>query len=115
MRRADVPAACAATLCRRRRGLSAMTQDELKKAVATAAVEFVVPGQVLGVGTGSTVDFFIDALAAARVPVSAAVSSSERSTRRLRDSGIRVVDLNEVEEIAVYVDGADEIDASFSM
>lgn len=92
-----------------------MTQDELKKAVATAAVEFVVPGQVLGVGTGSTVDFFIDALAAARVPVSAAVSSSERSTRRLRDSGIRVVDLNEVEEIAVYVDGADEIDASFSM
>ena len=92
-----------------------MTQDELKKAVATAAVEFVVPGQVLGVGTGSTVDFFIDALAAARVPVSAAVSSSERSTRRLRDCGIRVVDLNEVEEIAVYVDGADEIDADFSM
>jgi ribose 5-phosphate isomerase A len=92
-----------------------MTQDELKKAVATAAVEFVVPDQVLGVGTGSTVDFFIDALAAARVPVSAAVSSSERSTRRLRDCGIRVVDLNEVEEIAVYVDGADEIDAGFSM
>jgi len=92
-----------------------MTQDELKQAVAAAAVEFVVPGQVLGVGTGSTVDFFIDALAAARVPVSAAVSSSERSTRRLRDCGIRVVDLNEVEEIAVYVDGADEIDAGFSM
>jgi ribose 5-phosphate isomerase A len=92
-----------------------MTQDELKKAVATAAVEYVVPGQVLGVGTGSTVDFFIDALAAARVPVSAAVSSSERSTRRLRDCGIRVVDLNEVEEVAVYVDGADEIDAGFSM
>ena len=92
-----------------------MTQDELKKAVATAAVEYVVPGQVLGVGTGSTVDFFIDALAAARVPVSAAVSSSERSTRRLRDCGMRVVDLNEVEEIAVYVDGADEIDAGFSM
>ena len=92
-----------------------MTQDELKQAVAAAAVEFVVPGQVLGVGTGSTVDFFIDALAAARVPVSAAVSSSERSTRRVRDCGIRVVDLNEVEEIAVYVDGADEIDAGFSM
>ncbi len=92
-----------------------MTQDELKKAVAAAAVEFVVPGQVLGVGTGSTVDFFIDALAVARVPVSAAVSSSERSTRRLRDCGIRVVDLNEVEEIAAYVDGADEIDAGFSM
>jgi len=92
-----------------------MTQDELKKAVAAAAVEFVAPRQVLGVGTGSTVDFFIDALAAARVPVSAAVSSSERSTRRLQDCGIRVVDLNEVEEIAVYVDGADEIDAGFSM
>jgi ribose 5-phosphate isomerase A len=92
-----------------------MTQDELKRAVATAAVEFVVPGQVLGVGTGSTVDFFIDALATARVQVPAAVSSSERSTRRLQDCGIRVVDLNDVTEIAVYVDGADEIDAGFSM
>ncbi|HQR54295.1 MAG TPA: ribose-5-phosphate isomerase RpiA, partial [Burkholderiales bacterium] len=92
-----------------------MTQDELKKAVAAAAVKFVVPGQVLGVGTGSTVDFFIDALAAARISVPAAVSSSERSTRRLVEKGIRVVDLNEVTEIAVYVDGADEIDAGFSM
>ena len=92
-----------------------MTQDELKRAVATAAVEFIVPGKVLGVGTGSTVDYFIDALAAARLDVRAAVSSSERSTRRLRDCGIRVVDLNEVTEIAVCVDGADEIDAGFSM
>jgi ribose 5-phosphate isomerase A len=92
-----------------------MTQDDLKKAVAAAAVRFVVPGQVLGVGTGSTVDFFIDALAAANLQVAAAVSSSERSTRRLRDCGIRVVDLNDVEDIAVYVDGADEIDAGFSM
>jgi len=92
-----------------------MNQDELKRAVATAAVKFVAPGQILGVGTGSTVDFFIDALAAARVDVPAAVSSSERSTRRLQDCGIRVVDLNDVEDIAVYVDGADEIDAGFSM
>ncbi len=92
-----------------------MNQDELKRAVAAAAVKFVVPGQVLGVGTGSTVDFFIDALAAARISVPAAVSSSERSTRRLVEKGIRVVDLNDVSEIAVYVDGADEIDAGFSM
>ncbi len=92
-----------------------MTQDELKRKVAAAAVGFVMPGEILGVGTGSTVDFFIDALAAARVPVPAAVSSSERSTRRLEACGIRVVDLNEVTEIAVYVDGADEIDPGFSM
>jgi ribose 5-phosphate isomerase A len=92
-----------------------MTQDELKQAVAAAAVKFVVPGQVLGVGTGSTVDFFIDALAAAKLDVPAAVSSSERSTRRLAEKGIRVVDLNEVSDIAVYVDGADEIDSGFSM
>ena len=92
-----------------------MTQDELKQAVAAAAVKFVVPGQVLGVGTGSTVDFFIDALASAQLDVPAAVSSSERSTRRLAEKGIRVVDLNEVSDIAVYVDGADEIDSGFSM
>lgn len=92
-----------------------MTQDELKRAVAAAAVGFVTPGEILGVGTGSTVDFFIDALAAAKVPVPAAVSSSERSTRRLEACGIRVVDLNEVAEISVYVDGADEIDPGFSM
>jgi ribose 5-phosphate isomerase A len=92
-----------------------MTQDELKRAVAAAAVKFVVPGQTLGVGTGSTVDFFIDALAAAHIAVPAAVSSSERSTRRLQACGIRVVDLNDVAEIAVYIDGADEIDAGLSM
>lgn len=64
-----------------------MNQDQLKQAVAAAALDFVLPGQVLGVGTGSTVDFFIDALAAARVAVPAAVSSSERSTARLRHRG----------------------------
>jgi ribose 5-phosphate isomerase A len=92
-----------------------MTQDELKQAVGRAAVNFVIPGEVLGVGTGSTVDHFIDALAGAGAQVPAAVSSSERSTRRLTERGIPVIDLNEVREIAVYVDGADEIDAGFSM
>jgi ribose 5-phosphate isomerase A len=92
-----------------------MNQDQLKQAVAAAAVDFVQPGQVLGVGTGSTVDFFVDALAAARIEVPATVSSSERSTRRLRHHGFTVVDLNEVVDIAVYVDGADEIDPGFAM
>jgi ribose 5-phosphate isomerase A len=91
------------------------TQDDLKRAVASAAIGFVPRGEIIGVGTGSTVDFFIDALAAEHVPVAAAVSSSERSTQRLLGHGIRVVDLNEVESISVYIDGADEIDPGFSM
>jgi ribose 5-phosphate isomerase A len=93
----------------------ASNQDDLKRAVAQAAVRYVAPGKVLGVGTGSTVDFFIEALAAAAVPVPAAVSSSERSTRKLTALGIPVLDLNDVDSIAVYIDGADEIDPSFSM
>jgi ribose 5-phosphate isomerase A len=92
-----------------------MNQDELKRAVGAAAVAYVETGEVLGVGTGSTVDCFIDALAAAGRHVPAAVSSSERTSRRLAAIGIRVVDLNEVESIGVYVDGADEIDSGFSM
>jgi ribose 5-phosphate isomerase A len=91
------------------------SQDELKRAVAEAAVRHVQPGAVLGVGTGSTVDLFIDALAAAGVAIPAAVSSSERSTRRLTALGIEVVDLNEVDELPVYIDGADEIDPGFCM
>jgi ribose 5-phosphate isomerase A len=91
------------------------TQDELKRAVARAAVRHVLPGRILGVGTGSTVDLFIEALAAARVPVSGAVSSSERSAARLQAAGIRMLDLNEVEDIPVYIDGADEIDPEFCM
>ena len=91
------------------------SQDELKRAVAQAAVRHVQPGEVLGVGTGSTVDLFIDALAASGVAVPAAVSSSERSTRRLEALGIPVVDLNEIDVLPVYVDGADEIDAGFCM
>jgi ribose 5-phosphate isomerase A len=91
------------------------TQDELKRAVAQAALAFVPHGQILGVGTGSTVDLFIDALAAAAIEIPAAVSSSERSSRRLMNCGIQVVELNEVESISVYIDGADEIDGGFAM
>ena len=91
------------------------TQEEMKRAVAQAAIKYVQPGKVLGVGTGSTVDLFIDALAAAKIDVTAAVSSSERSSRRLAGHGIRVLDLNDVDDLPVYVDGADEIDAGFSM
>jgi len=91
------------------------TQQELKRAVAAAALRFVLPGKVLGVGTGSTVDLFIDALAAAKLDVKQAVSSSERSTAKLDAIGIEVLDLNDVEDLPVYVDGADEIDAGFHM
>jgi ribose 5-phosphate isomerase A len=91
------------------------TQEELKRAVAQAALAFVRPGAVLGVGTGSTVDLFIDALAAAKIDVPAAVSSSERSSRRLAACGVRILDLNDVEDLPVYIDGADEIDPGFSM
>ncbi len=91
------------------------TQEELKRAVAQAALKFVRPGAVLGVGTGSTVDLFIDALAAAKIHVPAAVSSSERSSTRLASHGVRILDLNDVDELPVYIDGADEIDPGFSM
>jgi ribose 5-phosphate isomerase A len=91
------------------------TQQELKRAVAAAALRFVLPGKVLGVGTGSTVDLFIDALAVAKLDVKQAVSSSERSTAKLAAIGIEVLDLNDVEDLPVYVDGADEIDAGFHM
>lgn len=94
-------------------------QDQSKRAVARAALEFVVPcfsdGAAIGVGTGSTADFFIDELAAYRSSIAATVASSERSAARLRACGIPVVDLNEVDAIPVYVDGADEIDDSLSM
>jgi ribose 5-phosphate isomerase A len=90
-------------------------QDHLKALVADAALAHVPSGQVIGVGTGSTVDLFIDALAAAivagRLQVPGAVSSSERSTRRLQGHGIAVVEAAAVERLAVYVDGADEINS----
>ena len=92
-----------------------MTQDELKALVGRAALDFVVPLAVVGVGTGSTVDRFIDALATVKDQISGAVSSSQRSTERLQAHGIRVLDANEVEAIPVYIDGADEIDRHGNM
>ena len=91
------------------------TQDELKAQVAQAALAYLVPGQVIGVGTGSTVNKFIEALARVKDQVPAAVSSSEASTERLRAIGIAVLDANDVERLSVYVDGADEIDGQGCM
>jgi ribose 5-phosphate isomerase A len=88
-----------------------MTQDELKALVGQAALQYVVPGEIVGVGTGSTVNKFIDALATMKDRIPGAVSSSVASTERLRAIGIRVFDSNDVESLSVYIDGADEIDA----
>ncbi|MDO5624286.1 MAG: ribose-5-phosphate isomerase RpiA [Pseudomonadota bacterium] len=88
-----------------------MTQDELKRMVGLAALEHVVPGEIVGVGTGSTVNCFIDALAQIKDRIAGAVSSSEASTARLKSLGIAVFEANAVGELAVYIDGADEIDA----
>ncbi len=92
-----------------------MTQDELKRQVAEAAVAHVVPDAVLGVGSGSTAERFIEALAplAARIP--GAVASSERTAERLRRLGIPLLDLNDVTDLPVYVDGADEVDGGLAM
>ena len=92
-----------------------MNQQELKKLVGHAALKYVKEGEILGVGTGSTVDCFIDALKASGMKIPACVSSSERSTQKLLSYGFKVLDLNEVERIGVYVDGADEIDSNFAM
>jgi ribose 5-phosphate isomerase A len=86
------------------------TQDELKSQVGRAALDHVVRGAIVGVGTGSTVNKFIEALADIKDDIEGAVSSSLASTERLRALGIRVFDSNEVDELAVYIDGADEID-----
>lgn len=90
--------------------VSALTQDELKALVGRAALDYVVKGEIVGVGTGSTVNKFIEALATIRDQIKGAVSSSEASTQRLKALGIPVFDSNEVDELAVYIDGADEID-----
>ena len=87
-----------------------MTQDELKAAVGRAALAHVQPGTVIGVGTGSTVNRFIDALAEARIALAGAVSSSEQSTLRLKACGIAVLEAASVPRLPVYIDGADEID-----
>ena len=87
-----------------------MTQDEMKIKAAEAAMEYVVPGAIVGVGTGSTVNHFIDLLAGIKNKIEGAVSSSEASTQRLQAHGITVFDLNNVNDIPVYIDGADESD-----
>ena len=96
-----------------------MTQDELKQAVAQAAADYVAEnapaGAIIGVGTGSTANFFIDALAANKARYRGAVASSEATRKRLEGHGMTVLDLNEVDNIPIYVDGADEIDAGLNM
>ena len=87
-----------------------LSQDELKTLVGQAALQYVVPGEIVGVGTGSTVNKFIDALATMKGEIKGAVSSSVASTERLKALGITVFDANEVQSLAVYIDGADEID-----
>lgn len=88
--------------------MTVMTQDEMKQAVAKAAIEYVEAGTIVGVGTGSTANFFIDELAKIKGKIEGTVASSEASAERLKGHGIEVFDLNSVSEIAVYVDGADE-------
>lgn len=96
-----------------------LSQNELKQNVAQAAVDYVLPllgpDVIVGIGSGSTADLFIDALAVHKQKFRGTVSSSERSTRRLEGHGITVFDLNDVTQVPVYVDGADEIDAGLSM
>ena len=92
-----------------------MTQDELKALVGQAALQYVVPGEIVGVRTGSTVNKFIDALASMKDQIKGAVSSSEASTVRLKALGIPVFDSNDVAELAVYIDGADEINGQGHM
>ena len=92
-----------------------MTQDELKQAVAREATKYVVEDTVIGVGTGSTANLFIDELARMKNRIAGAVASSERSAVRLKGHGIRVLDLNSVNELPVYIDGADEITEHLAM
>ncbi|HQQ36020.1 MAG TPA: ribose-5-phosphate isomerase RpiA, partial [Rugosibacter sp.] len=96
-----------------------MTQDEMKQAVAIAARDYVAKhlpqGAILGVGTGSTANYFIDALASIRHQLGGTVASSEATRQRLLSHGIPVLDLNDVTDMSIYVDGADEIDQSLAM
>ncbi|HEY6240701.1 MAG TPA: ribose-5-phosphate isomerase RpiA [Burkholderiales bacterium] len=92
-----------------------MTQDDLKRSVAREAIKHVVEDAVIGVGTGSTANFFIDELAKMKNHIVGAVASSERSAERLKGHGIRLFDLNSVNELPVYIDGADEITEHLAM
>ena len=92
-----------------------MTQDEMKIEVAKAALKYVVPDSIIGVGTGSTANFFIDELATIKEHVEGAETSSVATANRLEENGITVFDLNDVEEISVYIDGADESDQQLNL
>lgn len=92
-----------------------MTQDELKQAVARAAIDYVADGEIIGVGTGSTANFFIDELAKIKHRIKGAVASSEATASRLRAHGVTVYDLNDIAAMPVYIDGADEINAQGAM
>tara|TARA_R110001599_G_scaffold171353_1_gene362299 strand:+ start:318217 stop:318888 length:672 start_codon:yes stop_codon:yes gene_type:complete len=92
-----------------------MTQDELKQAVARAAIDYVTDGEIIGVGTGSTANFFIDELGKIKDRIKGAVASSEATAERLRSHGITVFDLNDVASLSVYIDGADEITSDGAM
>lgn len=92
-----------------------MTQDELKQAVARAAIDYVTDGEIIGVGTGSTANFFIDELGKIKDRIKGAVASSEATAERLRSHGITVFDLNDVTSLSVYIDGADEITSDGAM
>jgi ribose 5-phosphate isomerase A len=92
-----------------------MSQDELKQAVARAAIDYVVDGAIIGVGTGSTANFFIDELGKIKDRIKGAVASSDATAARLKSHGIAVFDLNDVSSIPVYIDGADEITAQGAM
>jgi ribose 5-phosphate isomerase A len=92
-----------------------MTQDELKQAVAREAIKYIVDDEVIGVGSGSTVNFFIDELGKVKNRIAGAVASSEKTAERLKRHGIRLFDLNGVNELPVYIDGADEITEHLAM
>ena len=92
-----------------------MTQDEMKIEVAKAALKYVVPDSIIGVGTGSTTNFFIDELATIKERIKGAVASSVATANLLEDHGITVFDLNDVKEISVYIDGADESDKQLNL
>ena len=92
-----------------------MTQDELKQAVAKAAIAFVPVGCIVGVGTGSTANYFIDELAQIKHKIDGAVASSDASAQRLKKHDIEVIELNNVSELPVYIDGADEITRHLAM
>ena len=92
-----------------------MTQDEMKQAVARAALEYVVEGRIVGVGTGSTARMFIEALAGMKDKIAGAVASSEDTRQRLEGHGIKVFDLNDITDMPVYIDGADEITPEMHM